>query len=44
MSNMENKKCQFQNCQRIANYRKLKVGNCHLKNTRIRILWISQTY
>ena len=33
MSNMENQKCQFQNCQRIANYRKLKVGNCHLKNT-----------
>ena len=30
---MENKKCQFQNCRRIANYRKLKVGNCHLKNT-----------
>ena len=30
---MENKKCEFQNCQRIANYRKLKVGNCHLKNT-----------
>ena len=33
MSNIENPKCQFQNCQRIANYRKLKVGNCHLKNT-----------
>ena len=33
MSNMENQKCQFQNCQRIANYRKLKIGNCHLKNT-----------
>ena len=33
MSNMENSICQFQNCQRIANYRKLKVGNCHLKNT-----------
>ena len=23
----------FENCDRIANYRKLKVGNCHLKNT-----------
>ena len=33
MSNIENPKCQFQNCQRIANYRKLKLGNCHLKNT-----------
>ena len=33
MNNMENPKCQFQNCQRIANYRKLKIGNCHLKNT-----------
>ena len=33
MSNIENPICQFQNCQRIANYRKLKVGNCHLKNT-----------
>ena len=34
MSNIENPKCQFQNCQRIANYRKLKVGNCHLKDTK----------
>ena len=34
MSNMENQKCQFQNCQRIANYRKLKVCNCHLKDTK----------
>ena len=34
MSNIENPICQFQNCQRIANYRKLKVGNCHLKDTR----------
>ena len=34
MSNMENQKCQFQNCQRIANYRKLKIGNCHLKDTK----------
>ena len=25
--------CKFKNCDRIANYRKLKVGNCHLKNT-----------
>ena len=25
--------CKFENCDRIANYRKLKVGNCHLKNT-----------
>ena len=31
---MENQKCQFQNCQRIANYRRLKVGNCHLKDTK----------
>ena len=34
MSNGQNQKCQFQNCQRIANYRKLKVGNCHLKDTK----------
>ena len=34
MSNMENKKCEFQNCQKIANYRRLKVGNCHLKDTK----------
>ena len=34
MSNIENPICQFQNCQRIANYRKLKVGNCHLKDTK----------
>ena len=25
--------CKFENCDGIANYRKLKVGNCHLKNT-----------
>ena len=25
--------CKFKNCNRIANYRRLKVGNCHLKNT-----------
>ena len=23
--------CKFENCDRIANYRRLKVGNCHLK-------------
>ena len=34
MSDMENPICQFENCQRIANYRKLKVGNCHLKDTK----------
>ena len=33
MSNTENPKCQYENCNRIATYRKLKVGNCHLKNT-----------
>ena len=33
MSNIENPKCKHDNCNRIANYRKLKVGNCHLKNT-----------
>ena len=27
--------CKFENCNRIANYRRLKVGNCHLKNTLI---------
>ena len=31
---MEHPICQFENCKRIANYRKLKVGNCHLKNTK----------
>ena len=25
--------CKFENCNRIANYKRLKVGNCHLKNT-----------
>ena len=34
MTNIENSICQYQNCQRIANYRKLKVGNCHLKDTK----------
>ena len=24
--------CKFENCDRITNYRRLKVGNCHLKN------------
>ena len=33
MSNIENPICQFKNCNRIAKYRKLKVGNYHLKNT-----------
>ena len=33
MSNIENPKCRYENCNRIAKYRKLKVGNCHLKNT-----------
>ena len=26
--------CKFENCDRIANYRRLKVGNCHLKNAK----------
>ena len=26
--------CKFENCDRIANYRRLKAGNCHLKNTK----------
>ena len=26
--------CKFENCNRIANYRRLKVGNCHLKSTK----------
>ena len=34
MSNIENPICQFENCNRIATYRKLKVGNCHLKDTK----------
>ena len=35
--------CKFENCDGIANYRKLKVGNCHLKmhNTNI-VLTIDQ--
>ena len=31
---MENPICQFQNCYRVANCRKLKVGNCHVKDTK----------
>ena len=27
-------KCKFENCNREATYRKLKIGNCHLKNTK----------
>ena len=27
-------KCKFENCNREATYRKLKVGNCHLKDTK----------
>ena len=27
-------KCKFENCNRIATYRKLKVDNCHLKDTK----------
>ena len=34
MSNIENPICQFENCNRMANYRKLKVDNCHLKDTK----------
>ena len=34
MTNIENPICQFQNYNRVANYRKLKVGNCHLKDTK----------
>ena len=26
--------CKFENCDRIGNYRKLKVRNAHLKNTK----------
>ena len=25
--------CEFENCDRSANYKKLNVGNCHIKNT-----------
>ena len=27
-------KCKFENCNREATYRKLNVGNCHLKDTK----------
>ena len=27
-------KCKFENCNREATYRKLKVCNCHLKDTK----------
>ena len=27
-------KCKFENCNREATYRKLKVGNCHLEDTK----------
>ena len=30
----KNDKCKFENCNREATYRKLKVGNCHLKDTK----------
>ena len=30
----KNDKCKFENCNRIATYRKSKVGNCHLKDTK----------
>ena len=30
----KNDKCKSENCNRIATYRKLKVGNCHLKDTK----------
>ena len=32
--NNNDNKCKFENCNRIATYRKLKVGNCHLKDTK----------
>ena len=34
-SENHNDKCKFENCNRIANYRRLKVGNCHLKKNKI---------
>ena len=30
----KNDKCKFENCDREATYRKLKIGNCHLKDTK----------
>ena len=32
--NDNDNKCKFENYNRIATYRKLKVGNCHLKDTK----------
>ena len=40
MSNIENPIRQFQNCNRVANYRKLKVDNCHLKDKNTNIVVI----
>ena len=34
MSNLEYSKCLHNDCNRIATYRNLKVGNCHLKDTK----------
>ena len=34
--------CKFEYCDRIANYRRLKVGNCHLKNTMSIVEYIVQ--
>ena len=32
--NKKSDKCKFENCDREATYRRLKVGNCHLKDTK----------
>ena len=32
--------CKFENCDRIANYCKLKVGNCHLKTLNLKFVHI----
>ena len=32
--------CKFENCDKIANYRSLKVGNCHLKMLYMNIVHI----
>ena len=37
---MINQTCQFQNCKRIATYRKLKVANSHLKDTNMNFVGI----
>ena len=34
MTDIENPKCKHEECERVANYRRLKVGNCHLKDTK----------